>query len=65
VGDLGTGVGSGEEFLSALEGGEVHVDGDVAIGVAVGLKAGAVDFFDPGVEVVLGGGDIAFVVGAG
>ena len=64
VRDLRAGVGTRKEFLRALEGGEVHVDRDVAIGVAVDLDAGAMDFFDPGVQVVLRCGDVALVVRA-
>ena len=61
VRDLGTRVGPREQLLRALECGEVHVDGDVAVGVAVDLDAGAMHPLDPRVEIVLRLGDVAFV----
>ena len=58
---LGRASGRGNESLRPLERGEDHVDGDVAVGVAVDLDAGAVHPLDPGVEVVLGRGDVAVI----
>src|SRR5438552_4588332 len=57
--DLWPWIGMREEPLCALIRLEHHVDGDISIGVAVGLDAGAMHSLDPGVEVVLRGGDIA------
>ena len=61
MGDLGARVGSREQLLRPLHGGEHHIDGDIAIGVAVHLNAGAMHPFDPGVQLVLRLGDVAFV----
>ena len=52
---------AGTALLRALEGGEIHVDGDVAVGVAIHLNAGAMHALDPGVELVLRLRDVAFV----
>ena len=51
--DLGAHIGPWKEPLRALEGREHHVDGDIAIRVAIDLDAGPVHALDPGVEVVL------------
>ena len=55
VGDLGARVGPRIEPLRPFERGQHHVDGDVAVGVAIDLDAGAVHPLDPGVEIGLGG----------
>ena len=54
MGDLGPRVGPRKQPLRPLERGQHHVDGDIAIGMAVDLDAGAVHPLDPGVEIVLG-----------
>ena len=58
---LGRASAAGIELERPLVGGEHAVDGDVAIGVAVELDAGAMHALGPGVEIFLGLGDIAFV----
>ncbi len=59
--DLGARVGAREEALRAFHGRQHHIDGDVAIGVAIDLDAGAMHALDPGVEFVLRLGDVALV----
>ena len=61
VRDLRPRVGAGQQLLRALHGGEIHVDGHVAVGVAVHLDAGAVHALDPLVQRVLRLGDVALV----
>ena len=61
VGDLGARVGSREQLLRPLDRGQHHIDGDVAIGMAIDLDAGAMHPLDPGVEIVLRLGDVAVV----
>src|SRR4029078_10501817 len=53
MGDLRPRVRTGKAALCPLDGGEEHVDGDVAVRVAVHLNAGAVNLLHPGVEVLL------------
>ena len=60
---FGRASGAREQLLRALDGGEEHVDGDVAVGVAVDLDAGAMHPLDPGVQIVLRLGDVALVGG--
>jgi hypothetical protein len=59
--DLGPRVGAREELLRALDRLEHHVDGDVAVRVAVHLDAGAVHPLHPRVQLVLVLRDVAFV----
>ena len=47
---FGPRVGAREQLLRALDRGQHHVDGDVAVRVAVHLDAGAVHALDPRVE---------------
>ena len=61
MGDLGAGVGSWIELERAFVSGENAIDGDVSIGVAVEADVGTMNAFDPGVEVLLGLGEIAIV----
>ena len=61
VSDLRARVGSREQLLRALDGGQHHVDGHVAIGVAVDLDARAMHPLDPGIQIVLRLGDVALV----
>ena len=56
-------IGSREQLLRPLHGGQHHVDRDIAIGVAVHLDAGAMHALDPGVQIVLRLGNVAFVGG--
>ena len=51
----------GNSLLRAFDGGQHHVDGDIAVGVAVDLDAGAMHALDPRIEVVLRLGDVALV----
>src|SRR5262249_39705691 len=53
MGDFRARVGPREEPLRPLKGREHHVDGDIAVGVAIDLDAGAVDTLDPGIELIL------------
>jgi hypothetical protein len=62
MGDLGSRVGAREYPLRPLDRLEHHVDGDVAVGVAVDLDARPVHPLDPGVEILLRGGDVASVL---
>jgi hypothetical protein len=59
--DLGARIGPRKQLLCALDGGQHHIDGDIAIGVAVDLDAGAMHALDPGVELLLRFGDVALV----
>jgi hypothetical protein len=52
VRDLRPHVAAGEQLLRPFEGGEVLRDGDVAVGVAVHLDAGAVHALDPRVALL-------------
>ena len=61
MGDLGARVGAREQPLRPLDRGQHHVDGDISIRVAVDLDARPMHPLDPGVEVVLRLGDVAFV----
>ena len=47
---FGRAFGARQQLLRALDGGEIHVDRDVAVGVAVHLDAGAMHALDPVVQ---------------
>ena len=61
MGDLGPGVGTRECLQRLFVGRQDMVDGDIAIGVAVHLDAGAIDLVRPGIEVFLLLGEIALI----
>ena len=58
---LGRASARGNELLRPLDRGQHHVDGDIAIGVAVDLDARPMHPLDPGVEIVLRLRDVALV----
>ena len=60
---LGRASGRGNSFCARSKAVRIHVDRDVAVGVAVHLDAGAMHPLDPGVQILLRLGDVALVGG--
>src|SRR3954466_12734567 len=59
--NFGSNIRPGSNLLCAFVGSERHGDGNVTVGVAVGLNAGSLNPLHPGVKVVLRLRDVAAV----
>src|SRR6185437_12957981 len=61
--NLRTNIRPGRDLLSPLVCCQHHSDGDVTVGVAVGLNAGPLDPLHPGIQVILRLSNVAAIRG--